>query len=480
MASYYTPTKTAYRKRGLHQITIAQPPVPTRRSPRKKLCILLGVPMMAVLGTLMNFLFLNLNDLGFGIGAGIEEESMLSEFNKIAENDIPQQQRQQQQQLSAIREVPTSSSSSTSIIVFNDNDPNSEWCQQVAKARAELSSFLHIHYPCEKLQPATSAIVCMLTDGAAEGQDSKTVFTARDYINGAMTLGASLQGNIDSTQTHQLLLLREGFELQPDDRIRLESVGWVVGTAPNFPLEKQYIPRFARYKTTYTKVTAIGLGEYKCVMLMDADTLVIGNLQEIMKCHVFQYPNNRVGGTIDWYQKHWHLFNTGSILWKPSGTEMDRVFNLTKSKTFMKKYSSDQDFLNHVYPDRLNNTLNGEIVALDTLASRGGANNPLVPHQLAQQGSVVPLSWEYNAQTHAEVENMDFWKAHRETVRILHFTEKKGWRCERRYDEPPLEDMPKPCKKEIPICFCREAHLYWKLFDLAETIANQTLALTKG
>ena len=74
-------------------------------------------------------------------------------------------------------------------------------------------------------------------------------------------------------------------------------------------------------------------------------------------------------------------------------------------------------------------------------------------------------NWDYNSQ-------IQF---------ILHFTEKKGWRCERRYDEPPpLEDMPMPCKKEIPICFCREAHLYWKLFDLAETIANQTLALTKG
>jgi hypothetical protein len=142
----------------------------------------------------------------------------------------------------------------------------------------------------------------------------------------------------------------------------------------------------------------------------------------------------------------------------------------------MKKFGSDQDFLNNVYGARLNNTLNNEIVALDTPESRGG--HPVIPHPVAKQGMVVPLSWDYNAQTHAEVENMEFWKSHRETVRILHFTEKKGWRCERRYDDPPpLEDMPVPCKKEIPLCFCREANLYWTMFDRAESIANQSLAM---
>ncbi|KAG7352066.1 hypothetical protein IV203_008114 [Nitzschia inconspicua] len=474
--AYYTPINV-HRKRTINQIT--QPPPPTRRSTRQKFGILLGVPILAILGTMINFLFLNLNELGFGIGAGMEEESMLSDFRKISSKARTNQQQRRQSTVEGEvvqAEVPVILSSSSNV----NEQIKRDWCEQVAKARADLSPFLQIHYPCEKLQPATSAVVCMLTDGAAEGKDSKFFFTARDYINGIMTLGASLQGNIDPTQTHQLLLLRDGFELQPDDRIRLASVGWVIGTAPNFPLAREYVPRFPRYKTTYTKITAIGLGEYKCVMLMDADTLVIGNIQEIMKCNVFQHPNNRVAGTIDWYQKHWHLFNTGSILWKPSGKEMDRVFNLTKNTTFMKKYSSDQDFLNHVYPERLNNTLNSEIVTMDTPESRRD-NSPLIPHEFAMQGSVVPMSWEYNAQTHAEVENMDFWKAHRDTVRILHFTEKKGWRCERRYDDPPpLKEMPNPCLKEIPICFCREAHLYWKLFDLAETIANETLALAKG
>mmetsp|Transcript_31253 Transcript_31253/g.73618 ORF Transcript_31253/g.73618 Transcript_31253/m.73618 type:complete len:434 (-) Transcript_31253:135-1436(-) len=356
------------------------------------------------------------------------------------------------------------------------------WCEQVKEARDDLTmTHLRVSYPCEGMKPAKSAIVCMLTDGSTEEKANRIVFTARDYINGAMSLGASLHGNIDPSQTHQLLLLREGFELDKDDIIRLESVGWTIGTAPNFPLEQKYLPTFPRYKTTYTKVTAIGLSEYKCVMLMDADTLAIGDLREVMKCDTtFLHPSNRVGGTLDWYRGKWLNYNTGSILWKTSAKEMERVFELTKDSSFMKRYGSDQDFLNNVYPDRINNrTLNNEVMALDTAESRkvGNALVPVIPHSAARSSSVAPLSWDYNAQTHAEVQNWDFWNSHRSTVRILHFTEKKGWQCDRSTDEPPPpEEMPEKCDKNIPICFCREAHLYWRALEKAEKLAEVALA----
>jgi lipopolysaccharide biosynthesis glycosyltransferase len=408
-----------------------------------------------------------------------------------------------------------SSSSSSSILHIDTRS----WCERVREARDALQlSFLHIKYPCETMKPATSAIVCMITDGATEERATRIVFTARDYINGAMALGASLKGNIYPSRTHQLLLLREGFELETDDVIRLESVGWTMGTAPNFPLEQEYLPKFKRYKTTYTKITAIGLSEYKCVMLMDADTLVVGDLREVMKCDtVFRNPkNNRVAGTIDWFQSSWKLFNTGSILWKTSSPEMERVFNLTRDTSLMKRYSSDQEFLNNVYPDRLNNkTFNNEIVALDTVESRSSSTSsgssgksssssnsiilkgldPVIPHIEAQNGAVVPLSWDYNAQTHAEVQNSRFWDKHRSTTRIIHFTEKKGWQCEQRYDPIPKEIYPQHCqdkkrrkgkkkkkKKKIdPLCYCGEAHLYWIALQKAEkSYAVKSLTLSKA
>ena len=95
----------------------------------------------------------------------------------------------------------------------------------------------------------------MLTDGAAdETKANRVVFTAKNYIDGAMALGQSVKEYTDPSTTHMLLLVREGFILSQEDTIRLQSVGWTIGTAPNFDLEKKYIPRFQRYKTTYTKV----------------------------------------------------------------------------------------------------------------------------------------------------------------------------------------------------------------------------------
>lgn len=338
------------------------------------------------------------------------------------------------------------------------------WCDRVQKARADLSPSLHIHVPCEKMKPAKSAIVCMLTDGVSDDKATRVVFTATNYIHGAMALGASLMDRIDHTQTHQLLLLREGFTLAPNDLLRLESVGWTIGTAPDFPLKRMYMPRFPRYKTTYTKVSAIGLAEYDCAMLMDADTLAVGDLREIMSCQIFTEPQHRIGGTLDWYRKRWHFFNTGSILWRPSAKEMDRVFQLTVDPTFMKAFSSDQDFLNNVYPERLNNTLNSEIIQGEL---------KYIPN-----GKVVDMTWDYNAQTHVEVEKSEWWESHRPTVKILHFTEKKGWQCEERHDPPPpLSEMPAKCDKSIPLCFCRESHLYWNALTKAQTLANQTIAL---
>ena len=352
----------------------------------------------------------------------------------------------------------------TSLLVTPWSETNKTWCDQVAAARELLDLSLQISYPCEGLRPATSVVVCMLTGGVSDGKASLTIFTARNYIEGAMALGYSLQDNIDNFQTHMLLLLREGFELAPDDLIRLKAVGWMIGTAPDFGLLGKYVPRFPRYKTTYTKVTAIGLEEYKCAMLMDADTLVTGDLRPVLTCDVFKLPQNRVGGTLDLFRKKWYYFNTGSILWRTSSKELNRVHAMSRNSTFMKRFSSDQDFLNNVYPERLNKTLNELIV-------KGELKD-------AEKGAVVPLSWNYNAQTHVEVHSSKYWEEHRLTVKILHFTQKKGWQCDERHNPPPpMNEMPNPCVKEIPICFCREAHLYWNALNKAKELGKIAASL---
>jgi hypothetical protein len=96
----------------------------------------------------------------------------------------------------------------------------------------------------------------------------------------------------------------------------------------------------------------------------------------------------------------------------------------------------------------------------------------------AFQGQVVPLSLDFNVQTHVEVERTKYWVEHPSTVKILHFTEMKGWQCEERHAPPAIsiDDMPNPCKKEVSICLCREAHLYWNALTQAYTLANRSVA----
>lgn len=349
--------------------------------------------------------------------------------------------------------------------ISSDSKIPSPWCSQVASARSGLVKNLHISYPCENLQPATSAVVCMLTDGAAdESKATRVVFTAKNYIDGAMALGQSVKEYTDPSTTHMLLLVRDGFVLSEDDTIRLQSVGWTIGVAPNFDLERKYVPGFPRYKTTYTKVTAIGMEEYKCVLLMDADTLVVGDIRDLLSCKIFTQPQHRVAGTLDYSRYEWMSFNTGSILWRTDNKEMERVYQLSKDDKFMQRFSSDQAFLNQVYPDRKDRSLNKQIIT---------GKNPTA----ADSGSVVTLSWDYNAQTHVEAQLPVFWEEHRETVKILHFTEKKGWQCRESYEEPdiPMEKMPKPCPKENPVCFCRNGHLYWKSLRKAKELASTAL-----
>jgi hypothetical protein len=193
------PTKSPPISSMLYHSTKAK--MQKRLNARKKSILLLGLPLLAAIATLINYVILSLD--GSGFSHDIENPFLTNK------------------KLLASLTTRTEVSAKTT----NWRTP---WCDQVQKARKGLPSFLHISYPCEEMKPATSAIVCMLTDGASSDEPRKKfVFTAGDYINGVMTLDASLQGNIDPQKTHQLLLLREGFTLEPRDIMRLQAVGWI-------------------------------------------------------------------------------------------------------------------------------------------------------------------------------------------------------------------------------------------------------------
>ena len=336
------------------------------------------------------------------------------------------------------------------------------WCDKVKTARSDLDKELHITVPCDTMRPAKSAVVCYLTAGVPDGQGNHKVFTGTDYINGALALGASLQDHVTRDDVHRLLLVRDGFTI-PDDKIRmLEAVGWTLGKAPKVEVDQKYIPRYERYKTLYTKISVIGLAEYDCVLLLDADALTVGNIDDLMSCQVLE-PNYRVAGTLDYYHGQWYHFNTGSALWRPSSQEMNRVYGMTKDSSWMRRFESDQIFTNTVYPDRTNRTLNAMI-----LSGEVGEE---------AWGQVADLGWRYNAQTHVENQLSGYWEGHLNEVKIIHFTHAKGWQCPERHGGPPEPKQnfprhPEPCKK-TPGCACNEGYRWYDYLDIARERAKQ-------
>lgn len=327
------------------------------------------------------------------------------------------------------------------------------WCDIVSKARQNLNPSLHIRVPCEKMKPAKSAVVCMLTAGVPDGKGSRTVFTGTDYVNGALALGASLNDNLTSQKgrVHKLLLIKEGFTLPSESIQKLEAVGWIIGKSPDIQVDKKYTPSFARYKNVYPKISVIGLAEYDCVLFMDADTLTIGNIDELMTCNVLDRPEYKVAGGLDYYRGRWYHFNTGSVLWRPSSDEMTRVYQLTRDETFMTRFESDQIFINTVYPDRTNRELNEKIL--------NSENDEAALEKLRVHfGQVAHLPWAYNAQTHVEFQLPKFWDDRLPYAKILHYTQKKGWQCPQTYEKPKGSNKGKCDPKTDVECACREGY----------------------
>jgi lipopolysaccharide biosynthesis glycosyltransferase len=130
----------------------------------------------------------------------------------------------------------------------------------------------------------------------------------------------------------------------------------------------------------------------------------------------------------------------------------------------MTLFSSDQSFFNHAYPERLNRTINRQLAAGD-YSSLEENNN----------GQIVPLPWEYNAQTHVEVRFKEYWRAHRNKTKILHFTERKGWQCQKRHRplNPKRYQRASLCvssRDKHPLCNCIEGHWWWNALAKAEAM----------
>jgi hypothetical protein len=157
------------------------------------------------------------------------------------------------------------------------------------------------------------------------------------YVPGAEVLGRSLQGS--GTTAARVLLATA--DVSPAARARLSAQGWSIREASSIANphpEAQMLPRFA---DVYTKLRAWELEEFDRVVLLDADTLVLRNVDDL-----FERPG--FAAAPDFFLPD--RFNSGVMVLAPSRDTFARMLEELASPLGGPSYDGgDQGFLNAFY-----------------------------------------------------------------------------------------------------------------------------------
>ena len=159
------------------------------------------------------------------------------------------------------------------------------------------------------------------------------------YEPGVEVLGRSLRA---SGTTIPLILLATP-DVSEEARVRLATTaGWEVRTVKPIANPSRDGERiFTRFRNTFTKLRAFGLEDIEKVVFLDADTLVLHNIDEL-----FDRPD--FAAAPDFFVPNW--FNSGVMVLAPSPerfASMEAALRLHQG-TYD---GGDQGFLNEYFPD---------------------------------------------------------------------------------------------------------------------------------
>ncbi|XP_020210606.1 inositol phosphorylceramide glucuronosyltransferase 1 isoform X2 [Cajanus cajan] len=157
-----------------------------------------------------------------------------------------------------------------------------------------------------------------------------TLLYGDEFLLGVRVLGKSIRdtGSIKD----MVVLVSDG--VSDYANTLLQADGWIVEKISLLANPNQIRPK--RFWGVYTKLKIFNMTEYKKVVYLDADTIVVKNIEELFKCGKFCAN-----------LKHSERLNSGVMVVQPSAT----VFNdmMSKVKTLPSYTGGDQGFLNSYY-----------------------------------------------------------------------------------------------------------------------------------
>ncbi|XP_024989146.1 inositol phosphorylceramide glucuronosyltransferase 1-like [Cynara cardunculus var. scolymus] len=157
-----------------------------------------------------------------------------------------------------------------------------------------------------------------------------TLLYGDEFVLGARVLGKSIR---DTRSTKDMVVLvSDG--VSDYAKTLLQADGWIV--TPISLLENPNQVRPTRFWGVYTKLKIFNMTDYKKVVYLDADTIVVKNIDVLFKCGKFCAN-----------LKHSERLNSGVMVVEPS----EELFNdmVSKVTTLYSYTGGDQGFLNAYY-----------------------------------------------------------------------------------------------------------------------------------
>ncbi|XP_051137172.1 inositol phosphorylceramide glucuronosyltransferase 1 [Andrographis paniculata] len=178
-----------------------------------------------------------------------------------------------------------------------------------------------------------------------------TLLYGDEFLLGVRVLGKSIR---DTGSTKDMVaLVSDGVSDYAKEL--LQADGWIVKTISLLENPNQLHP--TRFWGVYTKLKIFNMTEYKKVLYLDADTIVVKSVEDLFKCQKFCAN-----------LKHSERLNSGVMVVEPSG-EMFKDM-LSKVTTMYSYTGGDQGFLNSYFPDFANARVFDPRISQEELKSR--------------------------------------------------------------------------------------------------------------
>ncbi|CAG7890807.1 unnamed protein product [Brassica rapa] len=159
-----------------------------------------------------------------------------------------------------------------------------------------------------------------------------TLLYGDEFLLGVRVLGKSIR----DTGSHKDMVVLVSDGVSDYSKKLLMADGWKVEKISLLANPNQVHPK--RFWGVYTKLKIFNMTAYKKVVYLDADTIVVKNIEDLFKCSKFCAN-----------LKHSERLNSGVMVVEPSAALFDDM--VKQVKTLSSYTGGDQGFLNSYYPD---------------------------------------------------------------------------------------------------------------------------------